>query len=190
MNLASSYHQTREQIDAEAATIDAARGNPAKFAPLYTKYYARILGFVYQRVDSKDDAYDVTQQVFIIALENIGKYKSQGVPFSAWLFRIALHELSRVYRRAKVRQAVNIDDTQVADVLQELGQDTTAETDALLMQTIARLAPEEVVLLELRFFEQRPFKEIGEVLEINEAAAKARVYRLLERMKTIYSALA
>ena len=190
MNLASSYHQTREQIDAEAAEIDAARGNPAKFAPLYNRYYARILGFVYQRTETKEDAYDITQQVFITALENIGKYKSQGVPFSAWLFRIAMNELSRQYRRAKVRKAVNIDDTQVADVLQELGQDNTAETDARLMQTIAKLDADEVSLLELRFFEQRPFKEIGEILEINEAAAKARIYRLLERMKTIYSALA
>ncbi|MCU0436046.1 MAG: sigma-70 family RNA polymerase sigma factor [Bacteroidia bacterium] len=189
MNLASSYHQTRQQIEAEAAEIEAARGNPARFAPLYNRYYARILGFVYQRTESKDDAYDVTQQVFITALENLGKYKSQGVPFSAWLFRIALNELSRQYRRAKVRQAVNIDDTQVADVLHELGDENTAQTDARLMKTIARLDPDEVSLLEMRFFEQRPFKEIGDILEINEAAAKARIYRLLERMKTIYSAL-
>jgi RNA polymerase sigma-70 factor, ECF subfamily len=189
MNLASSYHQTREQIEAEVAEINAARGNPARFAPLYNRYYARILAFVYQRTESKDDAYDVTQQVFITALENLGKYKSQGVPFSAWLFRIALNELSRQYRRAKVRQAVNIDDAQVTDVLHELGEENTAQTDARLMQTISKLAPDEVSLLEMRFFEQRAFKEIGDILEINEAAAKARVYRLLERMKTIYSAL-
>ncbi|MCA6361461.1 MAG: sigma-70 family RNA polymerase sigma factor [Bacteroidetes bacterium] len=189
MNLASSYHQTREQIEAEAAEINAARDNPARFAPLYNRYYARILAFVYQRTETKDDAYDVTQQVFITALENLGKYKSQGVPFSAWLFRIALNELSRQYRRAKVRQAVNIDDAQVADVLHELGEENTAQTDARLMQTISKLAPDEVSLLEMRFFEQRAFKEIGDILEVNEAAAKARVYRLLERMKTIYSAL-
>lgn len=189
MNVESKYHASREQIAAEEAEIEAARGNPAKFAPLYNRYYARILGFVYQRVETKDDAYDITSQTFIAALENIGKYRSQGVPFSAWLFRIACNELNRFYRRSKVRQAVNIDDTQVADILTELGEENSAVTDARLMQAIQQLGPEEMQLLEMRFFEKRPFKDVCDILGITETAAKGRVYRLLERLKTIYTGL-
>ncbi len=189
MNVESKYHASREQIAAEEAEIEAARGNPAKFAPLYNRYYARILGFVYQRVETKDDAYDITSQTFIAALENIGKYRSQGVPFSAWLFRIACNELNRFYRRSKVRQAVNIDDTQVADILTELGEENSAVTDARLMQAIQQLETEEMQLLEMRFFEKRPFKDVCEILGITETAAKGRVYRLLERLKTIYTGL-
>ncbi len=189
MNVESKYHASREQIAAEEAEIEAARGNPAKFAPLYNRYYARILGFVYQRVETKDDAYDITSQTFIAALENIGKYRSQGVPFSAWLFRIACNELNRFYRRSKVRQAVNIDDTQVADILTELGEENSAVTDARLMQAIQQLEPEEMQLLEMRFFEKRPFKDVCDILGITETAAKGRVYRLLERLKTIYTGL-
>lgn len=190
MSIESKYHASREQIAAEEAEIEAARGNPAKFAPLYNRYYARILGFVYQRVNSKEDAYDVTTQTFIAALENLGKYRSQGVPFSAWLFRIAINELNRFYRRSKVRQAICIDDTQVSEVLQELGEETTADTDSRLMKAVQQLEPEEIQLLEMRFFEKRPFKELCDVLGITETAAKARVYRLLERLKTIYTSLA
>lgn len=189
MSIDSKYHASREQISAEEAEIEAAKKNPAKFAPLYNRYYARILGFVYQRVETKDDAYDITAQTFIAALENIGKYKSVGVPFSAWLFRIALNELSRNYRKAKVRQAISIDDTQVADVLGELGEENTAVTDERLMKAMQELEPEEIQLLEMRFFDKRPFKEVCEVLNISETAAKARVYRLLERLKTIYTGL-
>ena len=189
MNVESKYHASREQIAAEEAEIEAARGNPAKFAPLYNRYYARILGFVYQRVETKDDAYDITSQTFIAALENIGKYRSQGVPFSAWLFRIACNELNRFYRRSKVRQAVNIDDTQVADILTELGEENSAVTAARLMQAIQQLETEEMQLLEMRFFEKRPFKDVCEILGITETAAKGRVYRLLERLKTIYTGL-
>lgn len=189
MTTDSKYHASREQIVAEEAEIEAARKNPAKFAPLYNRYYARILGFVYQRVETKDDAYDITAQTFIAALENIGKYKSQGVPFSAWLFRIALNELSRTYRKAKVRQAISIDDTQVADVLEEMGEENSAVTDERLMKAIQELEPEEIQLLEMRFFDKRPFKEVCEVLNISETAAKARVYRLLEKLKTIYTGL-
>lgn len=190
MSIETKYHASREQIAAEELEIEAARGNPAKFAPLYNRYYARILGFVYQRVESKEEAYDITAQTFIAALENLGKYKAQGVPFSAWLFRIAINELNRYFRRSKVRQAISIDDTQVADVLHELGEEATAVTDERLMQCIQQLAPEEIQLLEMRFFEKRPFKEVCDILGISETAAKARVYRLLERLKTIYTSLA
>ncbi|HEU4718218.1 MAG TPA: sigma-70 family RNA polymerase sigma factor [Bacteroidia bacterium] len=190
MQIESKYHVSREQIAAEEAEIEAARTDPQKFAPLYDRYYERILGFVYQRVESRDDACDVTAQVFIAALENIGKYKAQGVPFSAWLFRIAVNELSRMYRRAKVRQAISIDDTQVEDILHELGEENTSVTDARLMKALQQLGPEEVMLIEMRFFEKRPFKEVCDILAISETAAKARVYRLLERLKTIYTSLA
>lgn len=189
MSIETKYHLSREQIVAEEGEIEAARANPAKFAPLYNRYYARILGFIYQRVESKEDAYDITAQTFIAALENIGKYRSQGVPFSAWLFRIAANELNRFYRKSKVRQAISIDDTQVSDVLQELGEETTAETDSRLMKAVQQLDPEEIQLLEMRFFEKRPFKEVCDILGISETAAKARVYRLLERLKNIYTSL-
>jgi RNA polymerase sigma-70 factor, ECF subfamily len=189
MSIESKFHLSREQIVAEEAEIKAARENPRHFAPLYNRYYARILGFVYQRVESKEDAYDITAQTFIAALENISKYKSQGVPFSAWLFRIAINELNRFYRKSKVRQAISIDDAQVSEVLHELGEETSAQTDERLTKAMQQLEPEEILLLEMRFFEKRPFKEVCDILEISETAAKARVYRLLEKLKTIYNSL-
>ncbi|MBI3509490.1 MAG: sigma-70 family RNA polymerase sigma factor [Bacteroidetes bacterium] len=189
MNIESKYHVSEAEMTAEMAEIEAARRDPAKFAPLYNRYYARILGFIYQRVNTKDDAYDIASQTFIAALENIGKYKSQGVPFSAWLFRISINELNRFYRRSKVRQAISIDDTQVEDILTELGEENSAVTDARLMKAMQQLEQDEIVLLEMRFFEKRPFKEVCDILEISETAAKARVYRLLEKLKTIYTSL-
>ncbi|HTF04030.1 MAG TPA: sigma-70 family RNA polymerase sigma factor [Bacteroidia bacterium] len=187
MKMETRYHATRTDIAAEDAEIEAAKRNPRAFAPLYERYYARILGFVYQRTDRKDDAYDITQQVFIAALENIGKYKSTGVPYSALLFRIAINELNRFYRRSKVRQAVNIDDEQVADVLAEMGEENSAETDARLMKAVQQLQEDEMSLLQMRFFDKIPFKDLCAILEITETAAKARVYRLLDKLKTIYT---
>lgn len=189
MTIESRYHATRSDIAAEETEIEAAKQNPRAFGPLYNRYYARILQFVYGRTTSKDDARDITQQVFMSALENIGKYKSTGVPYSAFLFRVALNELNRFYRRSKVRQAVNIDDEQVADVMTEIGAENTAETDAKLMKSLQQLNPEEMSLMQMRFFDKIPFKDLCEILEISETAAKARVYRLLERLKTIYTSL-
>lgn len=190
MTIDTRYHATRTDIAAEEAEIEAAKRNPQHFGPLYNRYYARILQFVYGRTTSKDDARDITQQVFMAALENIGKYKATGVPYSAFLFRVALNELNRFYRRAKVRQAVNIDDEQVTDVLTEIGAENTGETDARLMKALQQLQPEEMSLMQMRFFDKIPFKDLCEILEISETAAKARVYRLLERLKTIYTSMA
>ncbi len=189
MTIESRYHATRSDIATEEAEIEAAKQNPQHFGPLYNRYYARILSFVYGRTTSKDDARDITQQVFMSALENIGKYKAQGVPYSAFLFRVALNELNRFYRRSKVRQAVNIDDEQVSDVLTEIGAENTAETDAKLMKALQQLEPEEMSIMQMRFFDKIPFKDLCEILEISETAAKARVYRLLDRLKTIYTQL-
>jgi RNA polymerase sigma-70 factor (ECF subfamily) len=189
MKMETRYHATRADIAAEEAEIEAAKQNPRAFAPLYDRYYARILGFIYQRTERKDDAYDITQQVFIAALENIGKYKASGVPYSALLFRIAINELNRFYRKSKVRQALSIDDEHVSDVLTELGEETTAQTDARLMQAIQQLPEEDVSLLQMRFFDKIPFKDLCDILEISETAAKARVYRLLEKLKNIYTSL-
>jgi RNA polymerase sigma-70 factor (ECF subfamily) len=189
MTIESRYHATRSDIAAEEKEIEAAKLNPRAFGPLYNRYYARILQFVYGRTTSKDDARDIAQQVFMSALENIGKYKFTGVPYSAFLFRIALNELNRFYRRSKVRQAVNIDDEQVTDVMTEIGAENTAETDAKLMKALQQLEPEEMSLMQMRFFDKIPFKDLCEILEISETAAKARVYRLLERLKTIYTSL-
>jgi RNA polymerase sigma-70 factor (ECF subfamily) len=189
MTIESRYHATRSDIATEEKEIEAAKQDPRAFGPLYNRYYARILQFVYGRTTSKDDARDITQQVFMSALENIGKYKSTGVPYSAFLFRVALNELNRFYRRSKVRQAVNIDDEQVTDVMTEIGAENTGETDAKLMKSLQQLNPEEMSLMQMRFFDKIPFKDLCEILEISETAAKARVYRLLERLKTIYTSL-
>lgn len=189
MTIESRFHASRTDIAAEEAEIEAAKRSPQAFAPLYNRYYARILGFVYQRTERKDDAYDITQQVFMAALQNIGKYKASGLPYSALLFRIAINELNRFYRKAKVRRAVSVDDEQVADVLVEMGEENTAETDARLMKSLQQLEAEEMQLMQMRFFDKIPFKDLCEILEISETAAKARVYRLLEKLKTIYTSM-
>src|SRR5688572_30356328 len=78
----------------EEIEIREAKADPALFRPLYDRYYERIFKFLYQRLDEKEDAFDLCSQVFLKALTNLGKYRSVGVPFSSWLYRIARNELN------------------------------------------------------------------------------------------------
>ncbi|MCB0761415.1 MAG: sigma-70 family RNA polymerase sigma factor [Flavobacteriales bacterium] len=184
--IATNYHQTQAQIRGDAEMIAAAKNDPAQFRGLYDKYYASILNFVYLRLDQVDDAYDVAQQVFLNALSNIGKYEHRGLPFSSWLFRIAVNELNSHYRSRNKYRTVNIDDTQLPTLLREMDNSDREEDKARLLECMKRLSSADYLLLEMRFFEERPFKEIAEILDITENNAKVKTYRAIDRIKQIF----
>lgn len=179
----STYHLTAEQIDSEEKLIRAAQQDPRQFAPLYNSYFERIVRFVYHRVEDKELAFEITSQVFYKALENIKKYKPMGVPFSAWLFRIAGNELNQLYRKNKLQRTVSIDEEGIRGLKVDLEESDPAESDSQLFEALQTLSEEDMEIINMRFFEKRSFKEICEILEMKESACKMKVYRILEKLK-------
>ena len=190
MALSTTYHVTEKQLKDEELCIKEALNNIAAFEPLYNFYYERVLGFVYMRVDSKDVAYDITADVFHKALENLKKYQFRGLPFSSWLFRIALNEIGTMYRKQKVRQTVSIESDGLPELYSEAFDSAQSpygneeETDKQLMNAIQTLDENEVQLVQMKYFEKMSFKEIAEVLELEEGAMKMKLYRALEKLKS------
>jgi len=181
----SKYHATQTDLANEQVIVEAAKKDPSKFASLYDKYYEQIFRYIYQRVDDKEQAFDATQQVFIKALESLHKYEFRGVPFASWLYRIASSEVNNVYRAQKQR-TVNIDSVGVYGVIEEIGETKIDQYHDKIVDIIGKELPEdELQLIEMRFFEKRSFKEIGEILNITENNAKVRTYRILEKLKKI-----
>ncbi len=162
--------------------VRAAQKDPQQFEGLYKTYYPRILAFAYQRLDSKEAAYEVTAQAFYNALDNLKKYKPTGVPFGAWLFRIASNEVNQWYRKNKRERAINIDEEGFNNLKQEV--DNKVEDEKRLFNAIQILDADEIDLIDLRFFENRSFKEICEITGLGESACKMRIYRILEKLKT------
>lgn len=181
----SKYHATQTDLANEQALVEAAKKEPAKFASLYDKYYEQIFRYIYQRVDDKEQAFDATQQVFIKALESLHKYEFRGVPFASWLYRIASSEVNNIYRAQKQR-TVNIDSVGVYGMMEEMEETKIDQYHDKIVEIIGQELPEdELQLIEMRFFEKRSFKEIGEILEITENNAKVKTYRILEKLKKI-----
>ena len=170
-------------LSEEEKQILAAKADRQFFAVLYQNYYEQIMRFVYQRVHTKDEAFDVTQQVFLQAMTALDKYEFRGLPFSSWLYRIALNELNQRFRKNKNQRTVNVDDTSLASVLSEIEENTIEEKEAQLLHALQTLEEDDMQLLEMRYFEKRAFKEIGEIMNITENNAKVRMYRVLERLK-------
>ena len=91
---------TDERLEAERSLIAAARSDPSRFAELYENYFERVYAYVLRRVASRQEAEDVTSDVFHQALANIGKFEWRGAPFSAWLLQIAANATTDKWRKS------------------------------------------------------------------------------------------
>ena len=181
---ATGYHQSEIELADEHTRVEAAKKNPALFAPLYDKYYEPVFRFVFQRLDDREQAFDTTQQVFMKALNNLQKYESRGVPFSSWLFRMALSELSNLFRLSKAQRTVNIDTVNVYPIFEEIEETKIDKYHDKIVDIIGnQLDEDELQLIEMRFFEKRSFKQMGDILEITENNAKVRTYRVIDKLK-------
>jgi RNA polymerase sigma-70 factor (ECF subfamily) len=182
----SKYHATPTDLANEQALLEVAKKNPKEFAVFYNKYYEQIFRFIFQRVDDKEQAIDTTQVVFLKALDNLYKYEYRGVPFSSWLYRIASSEVNNLFRSQKAQRTVNIDSVSVYSIIEEI-QETKIDQyhDKIVALISEQLEENELQLIEMRFFEKRSFKEIGEILDITENNAKVKTYRVLDKLKKL-----
>jgi RNA polymerase sigma-70 factor (ECF subfamily) len=171
----------------ELAIIERAKSNPEYFAPLYKKYHEAIFRYVVKRVDEEEAAYDITSCVFIKALINLPKYEYRGIPFSSWLFRIAKSELYQSFRDKKAQRTVSIDSMQLGRVMEEFQLDESEHKREILLKVLPMLKDSQLQLIEMRFFEKRSFREMGEILDLTENNAKVKTFRALVKLKELYS---
>lgn len=159
--------------------------NPESFAPIYNKYYDEIFGFVYKRVADEDMTADVTSMVFYKALYKLEKFKFKGLPFSAWLYRIAINEVNQHFRKQKKEtRFISIDEVQVGSFFESL--EIAVNKEERIIELLEVIKPTELELIELRFFEEYSYREIGQVLGLSETNAKTKTFRVLKKLKKIY----
>jgi RNA polymerase sigma-70 factor (ECF subfamily) len=172
----------------EIAEIDAAKLDPRKFEPLYMRYYEQIVRFIYKRVENIDTCRELTSTVFVNAISNLKSYEHKGFPFSSWLYRIAINEVNRYYKQVNTNRLVSVSDRNLNNIIEESGENNK-ELISVLRKALLYLDPEELNLIELRFFEEQSFAEMGEILEISEGNAKIKTYRALDKLRNIYTKL-
>ena len=177
--------------DAEHAGIRAAQADPQAFAPLYERYHKLIFLFIRKRVGSNDEAGDLTAQVFLKALLALSRYSDRGLPFKAWLYRIALNEVLMHYRRAKGKVFMDVDAPDASrllhDAMNEGDEEQRIAELAGLTNALSRLRPSQALLVELHWFDRLSYAEVGQVLGIAEAAAKMRTHRVLQQLRKYLS---
>jgi RNA polymerase sigma-70 factor (ECF subfamily) len=171
----------------ESEWIMQSKKDPAAFRPLYLRYFRSVYLFMLRRVGDKELSADLTQQVFLKALLHIPRYELRGIPFSVWLFKIALNHLNEYYRKSKQARTVVLDEAGLETLFEEITADQRLENlEQQLPAILQKLSLPDLQLIELRYFENRSFYEIGQLLGITENYAKVRTYRALDRMKKLF----
>ncbi len=186
----TSYQAHTTDLSEEQVWILAAQQDSRRFEPLYNRYYEAIFRFVHQRINDKHLSGDLTSEVFMKALSSIKSFNSQGIPFSSWLYRIARNILIDRFRRGKNERVVNVETSALAGMAEEAEVDGVDEVRMnRMLQCLENLPEDDMQLIEMRYFEKRSFKEIGEILGITENNAKVKTYRILDKMKNLMTAV-
>ena len=161
----------------EQHQIAAAQRDPAEFADLYENNFARVYAFIARRVPSRQDAEDLTAEVFHEALRTLARFEWQGVPFAAWLLGIASNRLADRWRRVGKQPEVSENDWD------ETGIDDRREENLMLFQLVDELPPDQRLVISRRFIEQKSLKEIARELRRSEGAIKQLQFRALQNLR-------
>ena len=169
-----------DTIEEEVLTR-AINGDTEAFSVLYERYVERIFNYLYYRTGNLNNAEDLTARVFFRALNHIHKYRYRGIPFSAWLYRIAHNLVANWYRDNKRRKEVPLEDNirlQNREVHPEVALIQSQEQESLL-RAIRNLSPNRQQLLILKLVEHLSNAEIAVIMGRSEGAIKSLYHRTL-----------
>lgn len=165
----------------DKALVELAADDKEAFGELYERYLTKMYNYVYYRTGNTHDAEDLTAKIFQRAMSHIGNYVDRGLPFQAWLYRIA-HNLVANWHRDQGRRKIIALDDYVAQSLQSEAPDRWTEEreeQKQLMEAVRRLPEDRQQLLLLKFIEQLSNAEIGEIMDRTEGAVKSLYHRTL-----------
>jgi RNA polymerase sigma-70 factor (ECF subfamily) len=152
----------------------ARQGDHEAFAQLYENHFDKIFRYVVLKIGNQTEAEDMTQQVFVRAYESIGSYQLQGVPFTAWLFRIAHNQMVDYVRKQSKKHTVWLDETiQVRDDSDlEHDVETKIEMEKVVLAS-QQLTKAQREVISLRFAGGLSITEAAKTMRKSEGAIKA-----------------
>ncbi len=174
-----------DQVDDIQLIEKAGNGDNEAFGLLYERYVRKIYNYIYYRTGNVNDAEDLTAKVFHRAFRHIETYSQRGVPFSAWLYRIAHNLVANWYRDRSRKKEVALDDQLPSSFhfdFPEFALEKSQESEKM-MKTLRKLPPERQQLIILKFVEGLSNAEIGLIMRKSEGAIKSLYHRTLDSLR-------
>ena len=166
----------------ERLLIEAAQRDPARFADLYENNFERVYAYIVRRVGNRAETEDLTSEVFHQALANLKRFEWRGIPFAAWLFRIAANLISDRWQRSGREQLA--DDPEQIDLAQASPVEIEeVERRATLFRLVNTLPAEQQRVVVLRFVEQKSIKEVAREIRKTEGAVKQLQFRAISSLR-------
>jgi RNA polymerase sigma-70 factor (ECF subfamily) len=159
--------------------VEAAQKDPRRFGDLYELHFELVYAFVAKRVGDRDQAEDLTSEVFHRALSKIKEFEWRGAPFSSWLVRIAANAITDRGKRAS-REVVGIEDPDGIAAEPSIAE---AERAAGVFKLVEELPEDQKQVIRLRFSEDKSIREIAQAMKKSEGAVKQLQFRGLEKLR-------
>lgn len=167
--------------------------DPQAFSIVYDQHYNSIFAYVFRRIGHYETARDIAAETFLKAFQHIGSFQWKSVPLSAWLFRIASNEINGYLRKRKYKPTYLEDSSMRFYLSYEEGIETEKaslekafrenEEFVTVQQQLLKLDIKYQEVIALRFFENKPTKEIAAILGKNEGTVKSLLSRGLDKLR-------
>lgn len=169
----------RSQVAGERRMVEAAQKDPSRFGELYENNFERVYAYIARRVGNREETQDLTAEVFHQALANLARFEWRGLPFAAWLIRIASNAIADSWKsKAREHRNPGADETLSHDI----GADEL-EQGAKLFFLVTTLPGDQRRVIEMRFAQEKSIREIGKELGRTDGAIKQLQFRGLETLR-------
>jgi RNA polymerase sigma-70 factor, ECF subfamily len=174
--------RNKERQADERLLIEAAQKDPACFAELYEHNFERVYAYVVRRVGDRAETEDLTAEVFHQALANLKRFEWRGIPFAAWLYRIAANLISDRWQRTN-REKIADEPEQIESMPAKDTELEEVERKATLFRLVDTLPAEQKRVVVLRFVEEKSIKEVARAIKKTEGAVKQLQFRAITTLR-------
>jgi len=175
---------TGGEAGTDGALVRAAKsGDASAFGELYERYRDAIYRYCLSRTGTAHDAEDLTSDVFVKALHSIDRYQERGLPFVAFLYRIARN--AAIDRARTMKQPLSVDElvTEPSSKQNVEADATLAVERSILLAALSKLKTEHRDVIVMRFIEGYSALEVAAALGKTEGAVRTLQHRALERLR-------
>ena len=172
----------KERQADERRLVEAAQKDAARFAELYENNFERVYAYVVRRVGDRAETEDLTSEVFHHALANLRRFEWRGIPFAAWLFRIAANLIADRWQR-QGREALTDDAEKIESAQASSMRLEDVDRKATLFRLVDTLPAEQRRVVVLRFVEEKSIKEVAREIRKTEGAVKQLQFRAVTALR-------
>jgi RNA polymerase sigma-70 factor (ECF subfamily) len=175
-------------FDLDRTAVEAARHDPDAFEPLYRRYVAHIYSLAYYETRDPHAAEDITEQVFLKALDGLPRFREQGEgagsTFKVWLYTIARRVIANERRTRRRRPVAVIEAALDVPAPDDPAATVVARLEAeRAWQAVMALPDDRRQALQLRIVHEMSAREIGQLMGRSEGAVRVLIHRALESVR-------